>query len=269
MSKRGKVLRDPHMGPGLLMVEGKQYPFRMPGVWRSDVPAKPGLLVNVDFDSQGNLHRITALPEAGFGPGQSGSRPSPDRDGALSQGGAVLSGRAAQFAASAALMLSWCWLTAVSIHLPSFGRSDLTFWQMLGYLNAGNLSPQISDIVANPDQGFFGFAAILALSGPFLAFFWRDRRASLGGFLPLGFMALTAYRIAGQLYSSIATQFIDGYPAMRVEDRHAIWGAISLGLGTYVSLSLGVYFGALSITRFVAADSGRKHKLARPQEFAA
>ena len=269
MSKRGKVLRDPQMGPGLLMVEGKQYPFRMPGVWRSDVPAQPGLLVNVDFDSQGNLHRITALPEAGFGPGQSGSTPSPDRGGALSQGGAVLSGRAAQFAASAALMLSWCWLTAVSIHLPSFGRSDLTFWQLLGYLNAGNLSPQISGVVANPDPGFFGFAAILALSGPFLAFFWSDRRASLGGFLPLGFMALTAYRIAGQLYRSIATQFIDGYPAMRIEDRHAIWGAISLGLGTYVSLSLGVYFGGLSITRFVAAGSGRKRKLGRPQEFAA
>src|SRR5215471_21805611 len=152
VSKRGKVLRDPQMGPGLLMVEGKQYPFGMPGVWRSDVPAKAGLVVNVDFDSQGNLHRITALPEAGFGP--SGPRPSPDRGGALSQGGTVLSGRAAQFAASAALMLSWCWLTAVSIHLPSFGRSDLTFWQMLGYLNAGNLSPQISGFVTNPDSGF-------------------------------------------------------------------------------------------------------------------
>ena len=45
MAKRGKVLRDPHLGPGLLMVEGKQYPF-LEGSWRSDVPAKPGLVVS-------------------------------------------------------------------------------------------------------------------------------------------------------------------------------------------------------------------------------
>lgn len=64
MSKRGRVLRDPHMGPGLLIVEGKQYPFLMEGLWRSEVPAKPGLVVNVDFDAQGNLLGINAVPQS-------------------------------------------------------------------------------------------------------------------------------------------------------------------------------------------------------------
>src|SRR5215510_15180297 len=63
MAKRGKVLRDPHLGPGLLMVEGRHYLFPEE-LWSSDVPAKPGLAVNVDFDSRGNLNAITAVPYA-------------------------------------------------------------------------------------------------------------------------------------------------------------------------------------------------------------
>src|SRR5215472_9550428 len=100
-------------------------------------------------------------------------------------------------------------------------------WRRGGWMCLERREPVPADLRRRrePGSGIFRFAAILALSGPFLPFFWSDRRASLGGFLPLGFMALTAYRIAGQLYSSIAIQFIDGYPAMRIGDRHAIWGA--------------------------------------------
>jgi hypothetical protein len=269
MPKRGKVLRDPHMGPGLLMVEGKQYPFLMEGLWRSDVPAKPGLAVNVDFDTQGNLHSITAIPDASFVPEQSGSLAARDFGSALSQGWILLSGTPAQLMAAALLMLSWCWLTAVSIHLAAFGRADLTFWQMLGYLNAGNLSPQISDVVANPDPGVLGFAAILVLAGPFLHFFWSDRRASFAGFLPLVFMMVAGSMIQSQLRSSLIGQFIGGYAAGQRQAQHGIWSGISLGLGAYVSVSLGMYFAALGVTRFIAADYGCKRKWERPQEFAA
>ena len=64
MAKRGKVLRDPHAGPGLLIVEGRQYPFIMEGVWGSEVPPKPGLAVEVEFDSLDKIIGITALPES-------------------------------------------------------------------------------------------------------------------------------------------------------------------------------------------------------------
>src|SRR5438477_327433 len=64
MSKRGKVLRDPHAGPGLLMVEGQQYQFLLEGVWKSDVPPTPGLVVDLEFDSQGKISGITAVPES-------------------------------------------------------------------------------------------------------------------------------------------------------------------------------------------------------------
>jgi hypothetical protein len=64
MKKRGKVLRDPRTGPGLLMIEGRQYWFRLEGVWKSEVPPKPGLAVDVKFDNAGQILVITAVSES-------------------------------------------------------------------------------------------------------------------------------------------------------------------------------------------------------------
>jgi hypothetical protein len=64
MNKRGKVLRDPHAGPGLLMVEGRQYQFWLDNVWTSDVPPKPGLVVDVTFNARQQIQSITAVSQA-------------------------------------------------------------------------------------------------------------------------------------------------------------------------------------------------------------
>src|ERR1700745_3736650 len=119
MPKRGKVLRDPYVGPGLLMVEGKQYPFLLEGLWRSEVPAKPGLAVNVDFDNQGNLNAITAVPQSQLDQEQAelagvgaGSRNRMLESWTLGTGTLI------RVAAAGVLVVSWFFLTAVSIHLP-------------------------------------------------------------------------------------------------------------------------------------------------------
>lgn len=57
MNKRGKVLRDPHGGPGLLMIEGRQYQFWL-DTWTLDIPPKPGLPVEVTCDGQDQIQRI-------------------------------------------------------------------------------------------------------------------------------------------------------------------------------------------------------------------
>lgn len=62
--KRGKILRDPRAGPGLLMIEGRQYWFSMEGVWKSEVPPKPGLAVDVKLDRAGQILAITAVSES-------------------------------------------------------------------------------------------------------------------------------------------------------------------------------------------------------------
>jgi len=57
-------LRDPSAGPGLLMIEGRQYWFCIEGVWKSEIPAKPGLAVDVKFDHAGQILAITAVSES-------------------------------------------------------------------------------------------------------------------------------------------------------------------------------------------------------------
>jgi hypothetical protein len=74
MKKRGKVLRDPRTGPGptgprlalpgLLMIEGRQYWFCLDGVWKSEIPPKPGLTVDVRLDHAGRILAITAVPDS-------------------------------------------------------------------------------------------------------------------------------------------------------------------------------------------------------------
>ncbi len=61
MKKRGKILRDPGPGPGLLMAEGRQYWFSREQVWMSAIPPKPGLDVVVTFDRGGEILEITAV----------------------------------------------------------------------------------------------------------------------------------------------------------------------------------------------------------------
>jgi len=66
MKKRGKILRDPRAGPGLLMIEGRQYWFCLEGDWKSAVAPKPGLAVDVKLDHAGQILAITAVSESGL-----------------------------------------------------------------------------------------------------------------------------------------------------------------------------------------------------------
>lgn len=59
MKKRGKVLRDPAQGLGLLIIEGQQYWFRPEVVSNSELAAKPGLVVDVTLDLAGQILAIT------------------------------------------------------------------------------------------------------------------------------------------------------------------------------------------------------------------
>jgi hypothetical protein len=64
MKKRGKILRDPSTGPGLVMIEGRQYWYGLEGVWKSEVRPKPGQAVDVKFDRAGQILAITAVSES-------------------------------------------------------------------------------------------------------------------------------------------------------------------------------------------------------------
>ena len=61
MKKLGKILRATTIGPGLLMLEGQQFPFSVPGTWRSDRPPAPGMSVEVEFGSAGEILAIQPI----------------------------------------------------------------------------------------------------------------------------------------------------------------------------------------------------------------
>ena len=58
MRKRGKILRDTSTGPGLLMAEGQQYSFPLEGVWQSETPPRPGLVVDLDLGEDAVLEGL-------------------------------------------------------------------------------------------------------------------------------------------------------------------------------------------------------------------
>ncbi len=64
MQKRGNVLRVPTTGPDLLMIEGRQYWLCLEDVWKSEVPPKPGLTVDVKLDHAGKILAISAVSES-------------------------------------------------------------------------------------------------------------------------------------------------------------------------------------------------------------
>ena len=234
----------------------------MEDLWRSEVRAKPGLAVNVDFDPSGNLRSITAIPESQMNGEQENVPPGGLGIGTLAQEDANLGiALLIQFSAAMLLLVSWCSLTAVSIHLPFSGSVELTFWQVLGYLNAGGLR-QISEMTATPDAGAMGFAAILVLAGPLVHFFSADRRAALGGVLPLGFILYIAYMAYSNLRGS-------AYEPAQTPFPRVIFSGVSIGFGTYVFVSLAIYMAVLSAKQFMAARQAKGNAIGKSQEVSA
>src|SRR5882672_724369 len=113
MKKRGKVLRDPSAGPGLLMVEGIQYPFVLEGVWRSEAPPRIGLAVDVEFDTEGKITNIAAVPDSQIAKEQAEVALA----AAKQKGGAIVASLVARFGlpnliAIGLLIIGWFFLSA-------------------------------------------------------------------------------------------------------------------------------------------------------------
>jgi hypothetical protein len=59
--KRGKVLREPGAGYGLVIIEGQQFSFSLTDVWQSPQPPKIGMIVEAEFNRDGKLVAIRTL----------------------------------------------------------------------------------------------------------------------------------------------------------------------------------------------------------------
>lgn len=263
MTKKGKVLRDPYAGPGLLMVEGQQYRFGLEDVWRSDVPPKPGLAVEVEFNSQSEISSITAVRESeandrSAGPGEK------DREGKDLLRMLVKQIGFPDLLAVSLLVISWFFMTALSIEVPLLGKMDATMWQTLGYLNSDGVLESFGRRQA-PSPGLWGLLAVLAIAGPFVHRFWKDKPALWGGLMPLLFMLLVGIEVRSNIEASIASA--TGIFAKQAQQEFL--RGVSLGSGAYVSLLGSSYFAIRSTIRYFVAKQTVEKPFATTQRTAA
>jgi len=255
MSKRGKILRDTNAGPGLVNVDGQQYQFTLEGVWKSAVPPKPDMAVEVDFAADGTVNSIAAVAESQIAKEQAELVMAAAKE----KSKAVATAAVAKFGlptlvATGLLIIGWFFLTTASIQSP-LGNLNYTFWQVLGFVNAGGAAQSFMDGRGSPSAGLYGFLAIIALAGPFLHYFWKDKRAVLGGTLPLLFMLIIALMARNEI-AGVGGAYTAGVPAeMLKQMRDQAMQAVSMGLGAYLSLLVGFYFAGVSLKSFLVKRS--------------
>lgn len=257
MTRRGKILRDTNVGPGLLVVDGTQYPFMLEGQWRSDLPPRVGMMVEVELDSAGTVAGVTAVADSVIAKEQAdlAMQAVKEKGGALA--GAMVSrfgGR--ELAALGLLVLGWFVLTVGTFGGGVVGQVDFTFWQVLGFMNSGAASIGSRAMGGSASTGIWGVIAIAALIGPFLHHFWADRRAHLAGLLPLLLMVVVLIKIYSGIGSSAGSESplfgADGAEFAR-QMRQEMRNAISFGLGTYLSFGVAIYFGLGAVRRWLVA----------------
>lgn len=248
MRKRGKILRDTSTGPGLLMAEGQQHSFPLEGVWQSETPPRPGMIVDLDLGEDGSIKAVSAVSESQIAREQAEQALAAARakGGALASTAAARSGKPT-LVATGLLILGWFFLSTISINTGFMGKMDFTFWRVLSFVNAKNAFEALGSLKDGGSAGFYGLLAVIALVGPFLSTFWKDRRAVLGGLLPLLFMLLVALLVRNAIVSATV-----GAPAeMMALARDEIAKQISIGMGAYVSLLAAIYLAYISVKKFL------------------
>jgi hypothetical protein len=241
MTKRGKILKDANAGPALVWVDRQQYPFSIGAVWKSGVPPTAGMTVDVEFAADGGIVGIAQVTESQIAKEQAEAVMNTARQ----KGGAVVSSAVARFGlplvvATGLLIVSWFFLSAVSVQ-ALFGKTSFTFWQVLGFLNAGNAWDVVMQGHGGPGAGLYGFLAIAALAGPFLRFIWKDRRASLGGLLPLLFMLSVGIMVRSSIQSAMGGTADGPLADVQRQAQYEMMKAITIGLGTYLSVIVSLY----------------------------
>jgi len=260
MIRRGRILRDTTAGPGLLVVDDTQLLFTLERMWTSAGPPARGMVVDVEVNGS-NVVSVAPVRRAQL------AREQAERAFASArQGGAALAhGAVARFGlpalvAGATLVVGWFFLAAASLTTP-LGRIDFTFWQVLAAVNTGG-EAMMQRMAGISSPGIYGILAALALAGPFVRPFCNDRRAHLGGVLPLLLMLVVAWKAlhlgdpSGKDTTGLASANPTFVQSVARDVRDEIWRSISLGFGAYVSAAAAAYVALVSVRRYLAATAG-------------
>jgi hypothetical protein len=262
MTKRGKILRDTSAGNGLIVVDGQQYPFMLEGTWRSEVPPAVGMTFDAEFNDAGQIVSLRVVQESQLTKEQAqAALMAAKGKGAEIFSGIVARVGALNLVALLLLLIGWLFLSAVSIQSPA-GSMSFTFWQLLGFVNAKNALDVMQAGTGSGSAGIYGLLAFVCLLGPFVRYFWKDKRAVLGGVLPLLFM-LIIWLIAHSKFNSamgMGGTGVDPNDPMVKEMTQQVTQAISIGIGVYLSVLACLYFAAMGVKDFLGARAGAAPK---------
>jgi len=261
--KKARILRIPQLGPGLLMMEGRQHAFAPEKAWKSAFPPEAGMVVEVEIDDLGQLEAVRGLRE---------SQPQQGQDVAEARAEKIRSSLYASetngvsmptLAAAGALIVGWFVLSAVVLQTP-VGNLDFTFWQVLGVLNSsGALDGLLQGGGTTGNPGAYGLAALVALAGPLIHYAWNDRRSFLGAMLPLIFTFVVGIVLKEKIGSMLRVDADAGSRETAAVMRSEIMTATSLGVGSYLSIVASLYLGLEGLRRFLAASNkGRERNQA-------
>lgn len=259
MTIKGKILRDPASGAGLVSANGQQYAFSLEQHWRSDTLPVAGMAVDLEIDGTGALasvsaastqqqveEKIKALNEKLKSQGLPAAR---HYWGALRQRAGL-----PRLVLVAGLFLGWVAFATVSVRIGGGLTQSATFHDALVLTNAGGGIEMLGG--ASGGAGWYGLWMWLALLAPLLSAFWASRWAGLGHFAPLVLMAACGFAVRGKLVASTAAagsmaQFFGGSQAAAMAQRMAdemltqLMQAISLGFGFYLSIGAALLLAAL------------------------
>jgi len=235
---RASVLRAPGDSPGLLIVEGRQWPFTLDSVWKSPVAPSVNMTVNVDFDSQGNITAITAVD-----PQQAAREKLNQIGGAAQQHGkeaaeiarqgvGALAARMGKFTLSAAVILwvAWFFMPALTIgeNLSNASKS-FTFWELLG------LDPNTNVMQTSASHGLFGLLGLLAIAAPFGSPFIRNPKAKFLYATPLVYLVIAYFVIQSDFSAFFAHIF-----GATLTDASK-WLSFSFGYGAYLLAAASLF----------------------------
>ena len=153
-------------------------------------------------------------------------------------------------AAVAALAVSWIFLNTISLQVAPGYAIGVTFWKLLAVLSspAGIIAGIKS---GQAGTGVYGVLAAVAFLAPLAPLFWKDRRAHLGGLLPLAFMLLVAVIAYGSVTSGAndVASGLGGRLARAMQEHAARQAlrAVSLGAGFYLAIAASVYLAAKAV----------------------
>lgn len=236
-TKRGKVLRDTHAGPGLLVVDSVQHSFTLENMWRSDIPPRTGMVVDVTFAPDGALASVSAVSEAQVAKEQAQTVLS----GALRHVGGLSETVMAHYGIlnvilELLLLISFFALQSFSLQATPYLHPHWTGWEAIGV----DLHGLEQSTTVSMDRGLLSVLAIACIFAPLAAPFLRQAWARWLYVAPLAFclLALVAvwieiHNAANEIAANMAG-FGNHNAAMAAANEFS--GAFSIRMGAYLVL---------------------------------